>query len=152
MIKTQKGFTLIELMIVVAIIGILAAIAIPNFLRFQAKSKQAEAKTNLGAVGTTAEAFRAEYDSYVTPFTNLGWKEQGSCRYHYFWNYGTAETYACGTSLDATCTTAPNLLGASDTSFTAGAAGQIDKDATCDMWTYNDLRVLNNQVNDVSTP
>ncbi|WP_414645174.1 type IV pilin protein, partial [Candidatus Deferrimicrobium sp.] len=50
--KGKKGFTLIELMIVVAIIGILAAIAIPNFLRFQAKSKQSEAKTNLGGIFT----------------------------------------------------------------------------------------------------
>ena len=50
MLKGKKGFTLIELMIVVAIIGILAAIAIPNFLKFQAKSKTSEAKTNLGAI------------------------------------------------------------------------------------------------------
>ena len=50
--KGKKGFTLIELMIVVAIIGILAAIAIPNFLQFQAKSKQSEAKSNLGAIFT----------------------------------------------------------------------------------------------------
>ncbi|MEK6713510.1 MAG: prepilin-type N-terminal cleavage/methylation domain-containing protein, partial [Nitrospirota bacterium] len=60
----EKGFTLIELMIVVAILGILAAIAIPNFMRFQAKSKQSEAKTNLGAIGTTAEAWRTENDTY----------------------------------------------------------------------------------------
>ena len=46
----KRGFTLIELMIVVAIIGILAAIAIPNFIKFQAKSKQSEAKTNLKAI------------------------------------------------------------------------------------------------------
>jgi type IV pilus assembly protein PilA len=47
-----QGFYLIELMIVVAIIGILAAIAIPNFLQYQMKSRQSEAKTNLQAIKT----------------------------------------------------------------------------------------------------
>ena len=62
--KNQKGFTLIELMIVVAIIGILAAIAIPNFLQYQLKSKTSEAKVNLGAIRTNEEAYRAETDVY----------------------------------------------------------------------------------------
>ncbi len=63
-LHAKKGFTLIELMIVVAIIGILAAIAIPNFLKYQAKSKQSEAKMNLGSMGTSAESYHAEKDTY----------------------------------------------------------------------------------------
>ena len=63
--KKTKGFTLIELMIVVAIIGILAAIAIPNFLRYQAKSKQTEAKANLGAIFTSEVSYKAEKDTYA---------------------------------------------------------------------------------------
>ena len=59
-LRSSKGFTLIELMIVVAIIGILAAIAIPNFLQYQLKSKQSEAKVNLGAIKTSEVAFQAE--------------------------------------------------------------------------------------------
>src|SRR3990170_1559509 len=85
-VDREKGFTLIELMIVVAILGILAAIAIPNFMRFQAKSKQSEAKTNLGAIGTTAEAWRSEKDTYVATWTDLGWAHQGTVRYGYGYN------------------------------------------------------------------
>lgn len=64
-LRSSKGFTLIELMIVVAIIGILAAIAIPNFLQYQLKSKQSEAKTNLGAIRTSEISFNGEKGCYL---------------------------------------------------------------------------------------
>ena len=67
--KRSKGFTLIELMIVVAIIAILAAIAIPQYKKFQLKSKTAEAKVNLGAIKTCEEAFYGEHDTYLTAAT-----------------------------------------------------------------------------------
>jgi type IV pilus assembly protein PilA len=63
--RKQEGFTLIELMIVVAIIGILAAIAIPNFLTYQLKSRQSEAKVNLNAIKTSQIAFQAEKGCYL---------------------------------------------------------------------------------------
>ena len=56
-IKGQQGFTLIELMIVVAIIGILAAIAIPNFLQYQMRARQSEARTNTMGAKTSMVSY-----------------------------------------------------------------------------------------------
>ena len=79
--KSQKGFSLIELMVVVAIIGILASIAIPNFKRFQIKSKQSTGKALLADYYVKAAAFKLEYGVYAGNFVAHGFKPTGELTY-----------------------------------------------------------------------
>ncbi len=62
--KDSKGFTLIELMIVVAIIGILAAIAIPQFMTYKAKAYNSAALSDLHNLRLELEGYTATWDSY----------------------------------------------------------------------------------------
>lgn len=151
--RSSSGFTLIELMITVAIIGILAVIASAALVTFQAKSKQAEAKVNLDAIGKLAITYKVERDTYVTDWTGLGWNPTGSTRYGYYYNSslfpGTPSiTPSGGCTIPAT----DGAASATDSTFTSIALGDIDRDATCDRWTYNQNRDLQNSVNDAATP
>ncbi len=55
--KRQSGFTLVELMVVVAIIGLLSAVAIPNFQKYQARTKTTEGKLQLAAIYAAEASF-----------------------------------------------------------------------------------------------
>jgi type IV pilus assembly protein PilA len=157
--RNKKGFTLIELMIVVAIIGILAAIAIPNFLKFQAKSKQSEAKTNLKAIYTAETGYFGENNTYNT-FDSVNWEPVGAARYTY--SVGSDNGIVSpipgpGTLFDIVGTSAAvgdltitPLVGANN--FLAGAVGNIDSDTGAgnfDEWSINDNNALVNVNNDV---
>ncbi len=67
----QKGFTLIELMIVIAIIGILAAIAIPNFVSYRQRSYNSAAQTDLKNAMTTQEAYFVDNSTYADSLAKL---------------------------------------------------------------------------------
>jgi len=147
-LRSKKGFTLIELMIVVAIIGILAAIAIPNFLRFQAKSKQSEAKGNLSGIFTGETAFQGEKNRYGS-IAEIAWAPIGSSiRYQYFSGTDSAG-YSGGYTAPAgvTYTNDPSF---NPQAFTAGAVGNIDTDSFLDQWTIDDVKNLVNLSDDVT--
>jgi type IV pilus assembly protein PilA len=149
--KGQKGFTLIELMIVVAIIGILAAIAIPNFMTYQAKSKQSEAKGNLAGIYTSEVAYFGDNNTYHDNFGTIGFvvASTGSQRY----SYHIASQTLQGTSFAACQTFTPSGLTGTvpaATGFTAVATGNIDGDTYCDTWSIDDIKTMNNVKNDVT--
>lgn len=89
--NSQSGFSLIELMVVVAIIGILATVAVPQVNKFMAKAKQSEAKASLSAIHTAEKAFFTEYNTYSAYFNLIGYSPEGRIRYeHGFAGVGTA--------------------------------------------------------------
>ncbi|MCP4580521.1 MAG: prepilin-type N-terminal cleavage/methylation domain-containing protein [candidate division Zixibacteria bacterium] len=113
--KQNKGFTLIEVMIVVVIIGILVGLAIPRYTRATVKAKQTEAKLILKQIYTMQQTYREEYDSYWVPgedvsassetpdaFAELGIELMSEARYTYSIS-GTDRTFAAvavATNLD----------------------------------------------------
>jgi len=144
-LKNKKGFTLIELMIVVAIIGILSAVAIPNFISFRYKAKGSEAKANLGAIRTCEEAYRTEFDTYKTceacPST---WVAGVLRKATMLWDDPSGDFVAIGFD--------PGLkvyymyeVAATGTTFDITATGDVDGDGTVATFTMDEEATLTAQ-------
>jgi type IV pilus assembly protein PilA len=122
----QAGFSLVELMVVVGIIGILAAIAVPKLQRFTAKAKQSEAKSTLRSMDSMQQAYYAENSTYGTD-TQIGFAAPGGAKYGYV------------------------ISGQSDSAYTGTAtwsSGRLcPNDANTDTWTINQTGALSNSSN-----
>lgn len=126
LLKNKKGFTLIELMIVVAIIGILAAIAIPNFMNYQCKARQSEAKSNLGAIRVAQETYMAEKNTYADAIGDIAWEAKGTTDYTYSITAGTSSAFTAQA-------TAANFKGTDTDTWTIDQDGTLSNTANaCD--------------------
>ncbi len=152
-LTNNKGFSLIELMVVVAIIGVLAAIGIPQYTKFQAKARQSEAKGHLSALFTAETSFKSEWNLYTVDVRNVGFAVIGNalrytagfnpaactnytvangapvetianCQAHVTAvNVGTGATWNATIAFTAAAVALNGVAACSDTAFVAVAAG-----------------------------
>jgi type IV pilus assembly protein PilA len=145
--------SLIALLVIVAFIGFMATIALPRFFRTQAKIKQAEAKTKLEALFTAQYAYFSQYKAYAQSagggqscFDKLGWKPAEPTIYNY---YCGDDIFPCTKPGCDPCFGVLSLSKVKSGSFTLMAAGNIDRDSACDIWTINDVGQLRIMVSDL---
>lgn len=136
-LKRQDGFTLVELMVVVAIIGLLSAVAVPNFKKYQAKSKMSEAKLQLSALYTAESSFYSDYNIYHNCLTYMGFDPgPESANRYYAVGFNTAATTNGSATTGAYGAAVNSGLNAADCPITNGvtAGGTAASSANNATW------------------
>ena len=123
--KRFHGFSLMEVMIVVVIIGILAALAYPNLEKYLKRARQTEAKTNLSAIYTAQKIYFTLHQSYAEDINELDLSLVQGDPYTF-------------------------TMEASTSTFKAQAEGNIDDDDVLDTWTIDQDKDLRNTIDDVN--
>lgn len=150
------GFTLIELMIVVAIIAFLSVLAVPHLFRYKAKAYQAEVAMNLASLHTAQQVYFAQNGHYATVLNGengLGWKpagyQGGGKQEGFFYTYGfnTPDAQEGVHYFTGKLQAPKDALGktqASGESFVAAAAADVMGKGKMDVWTINQDRKIEN--------
>jgi len=165
LITNTQGFTLIELMVSVGIVGVLASVAVPNYNRYTAKARQTEAKVSLGSVYTVEQSYTVDMGGYSGCLSSLGYNTPTS--YYtigfnspsivsFYTSPGVAGT-ACSAGANVTyfsakqgargtptTTLAAALDSLSAIAFVAAAEGSIVNSTNIDAWTIDNARTLKN--------
>ncbi|MGH1467697.1 MAG: type IV pilin protein [Bdellovibrionales bacterium] len=168
-VKSQGGFSLIELMMVVVIIGVLAGVGIPQYQKFQMKARQSEVKSLLSSMYTSQKAFYAEWNQYYGDFNAVGYGLSGDLGYNVGFNSSgqngpvthpnptyknsppvvRAASVMCPSSGAQGCTvvksrTTATISGtaANRNNFRFGGVANLDDDGGLDEWTINQNKVF----------
>lgn len=149
-----------ELMVTVAIMALLAVIAMPNFMRFLAKAKRAEAYANLHAIYAAQKAHWVEHGTYSNVLLGqggIGWRPEGYAgggeqeNFYYTYGFTGAEGQNYFTGKLAGGSAHLGVARADKDSFLVAAAGDIDGDGEPDILTIdhnNTIRIVRNDLED----
>jgi len=158
--RGDAGFSLVELVIVIGILGILATLVYPNYLRYRAQSYQSEAKQNLGALYVAQWSFYADAVRFGSS-TQIGFAISGNTTRYTYRTHST-DTAGADTgevAINATLGTVEAEFAAipsasASASFTATAAANLDADLILDQWHVNDRKggILAPDSNDATNP
>ncbi|KKP35281.1 MAG: Fimbrial protein [candidate division TM6 bacterium GW2011_GWF2_32_72] len=145
----KKGFSLIELMIVIAIIAFLAVIAVPSFNKFLAKSKRTEAYVNLASIYTAQKAYwaeKGEYSNVLKGVNGIGWEPEGyasgKVKNYYTYGFPGADGVNCFVGKGGGSSSDLSMGKAGKDAFVAIAVADIDGDGTLDILAVNEANEI----------